>query len=312
MINNIPSGDFYGYKIDDIGNVTLSGNTANYEIASNKTKIGIHAQGCDLLTIKSITFTGGANATNSAMGLYIWNTTNSLLCCNTNIAQDVGTGYFLANNATRYRGTINTGPFNEYALDFVNTMTGIKQIYPGNDWAGVSAIDDARFFLGDPNEAINNFFLVSTLGLPFHPNDGIDGPGQWFQTILSNELSCTQDPDCNGVPGVNCDDYPNDQLLLVDGYSGLHGEGLTWQARKHVLKDYWSDPNFGCNNSMSLTFKSNFMSTSLGKLAKLSNDIDSLFQISTTSRQDLDNFSNVIDSEMQAIQAIDLLWNDPN
>ncbi len=193
----------------------------------------------------------------------------------------------------------------------MNTVTGIRQIYPGNDWAGVSLVDDARF-LGNNQEAILNYFQVSTSGLPFHPNDGIDGPVLWFRPIVGNELSCTQDPDCNGILGINCDDYPNDQLLLVDGYPGLHGDGLTWQARKHVLKDYWRDPNFGCNDPMLVIFKNNYMNTSLANLAKLSNDIDDLFQISLTSRQSLDNLVLTLNSERQAIQSIDDLLEDPN
>lgn len=310
--NNIsPTDEFFAYDIYRVGNLLIQNNTAVYDLPTSVFKSGLQLDECTKINVFGNTFTSDGPSSSATRGIHVWNTTNSLLCCNQTISLNSGTSYFIANNATRIRGAINTGPYNEYALDFVNTMTGIKQIYPGNDWAGVSLVDDARF-LGNIQEAIDNFFLVSTPGLPFYPNDGIDGPSQWFQTRTSNELACVQDPDCNGASGINCDDYPNDQLLLVDGYTGLHGEGLTWQARKHVLKDYWRDPSFGCNDPMSVAFKNNYMNTSLSKLAKISNDIDDLFQISVVNRQSLDNLVITINSERQAIQLIDDLLEDPN
>ncbi|MBK6700200.1 MAG: T9SS type A sorting domain-containing protein [Saprospiraceae bacterium] len=97
-------------------------------------------------------------------------------------------------------------------------------------------------------------------------------------------------------------------MLLIDGYSGIHGEGLTWQARKHVLKDYWKDASFGCNDSMSITFKSVHQNSNLGKLAHVSNDINSIFQLPLSIKQSLTNLLNAINDEILAIKNIDVMW----
>lgn len=150
--------------------------------------------------------------------------------------------------------------------------------------------------------------------LPYgvHPDNPIDGPSDWFIRPMNPdpESTCFQDENCDGIPETSCDDFPNDSLLLLNGYGGLHSEGLTWQARKTVLRKFWEDPDFGCNASMSTNFKSSHHNSNLGLLAQIANDVSTLLKISEPIAQYLDTLSSIIQAESEEIISIDAWWED--
>lgn len=271
---------------------------------------GFYVNNCSRVNLNANTITGGGINHPTSTGIYLHQTHFSNLCCNTTNGIDIGTEFDGVCLDTRIRGSNFEGPYTTNALLFFFTITAIQQLYPGNDWVGIAPVD-ARY-VGDPLTAFEDRFKVSTLGLPFHPDDPIDSPPFWFDVPMNPDLesSCFQDADCDGTPESICNDFPNDSLLLVSGYGGLHGEGLTWEARKTVLREFWKDPDFGCNGSMSNNFKSAHQNSNLGKLAQITNDISSVLTVPLAIAENLEDLSNTIDLETQAIISIDAWWEE--
>jgi hypothetical protein len=310
--NDKPTDNFFSFFFANTGNFTVNHNTALFDLPSLKPKYGIYTVSSPAINYNSNIMTGGGLNTPNATGYYIRNADFNNFCCNTATATDIGIEFNGNCIASQLRGSILTGPFRTNALLFSFTWTAIQQEYPGNDWNGQSQADAK--YIGDDFIATNDNFIVSTPGLPFHPDDPIDGPIDWFVRPMNPnpEYSCLQDPNCDGMPGINCNDFPNDQFLLVDGYSGLHGEGITWQARKNVLRKMWIDPEFGCNTAMVNNFKSSHTTSNLGILAQITNDVNSILSLADEDRIFLNNLLSTINSEIQSITQIDEIWDDEN
>ncbi len=304
--------EFRGYELTNIENVQLNSNFARYRGDCSNTMNGVLTKNCDVLQIMGNTLKGGGGSnTPAAQGIFSTDMSNSFLCCNSLDSLDNGIHFSGANSASLIRGENFNGPFSSNALFFEYTMTGVKQIYPGNDWSGSSSNYDA-LFVGNSQEATDNPFIVSSGSLPFHPDDGIDPPTGWFTTVAGDEYACGDDSNCNGVPGasISCNDYPYDTLLLSHGYSGTHGEGLTWQAKKNLLQKLFHDSSYGCDSTLVENFKSDNESTTIGKLAKLGNYMSDLFQISHSMDSGLLHLDTILQSEMLAIMEADSMFED--
>lgn len=285
---------------NNIENILFEGNSANYSPASVNTREGLVGFGCSELELRNNDFTGGGDDTENSFGIDFYNVTNSFLCCNTatNLAEGV---YFSgACNKTRLRGTIFDGPFIDHSLDFVFAITGVSQLFPGNDWSGSAPID-ARY-VGDNQQALNDPFIMSTNSLPFYPDDAIDGPNGWFRPDEpGDEYDCGDDSDCNAIPDIDEADYPNDDLLLTEGYDGEHGEGLSWQARKFLLQELIADPDYGDGLTQVDSFRTANSSTSLGKLARLANVLATLFKLSPELNDSLQELHDILLVESDSI-----------
>jgi hypothetical protein len=306
--------DFIGYELRNIINVHLNSNFANYRGASINARDGISIDNSQYIHIMGNTLIGGGDDTPEAQGIFSSKMPHSLLCCNTIDSVSNGIHFSDANNMSLIRGTTFNGPFSSNALFFDETMTGITQKFPGNDWTGVSDVD-ARFAGNDPTETTNNPFIVSTDGLPFHPDDPIVELTQgWFRRDDGDEYLCEENLNCDDLPdfGISCNDYPYDTLLLSHGYEGEHGEGLTWQARKHVLQSLFRDPDFGCDSSLVESFKSSHQNSTLGKLARLANSMSDVFQRSPSLDSQLRELDTIMQVEMHEIMVADSMFETEN
>lgn len=306
--NNLVTPNYFGISLFNVGNLLVTDNTSVFSNPTVMPKYGISTVRSPAINIFNNTMIGGGVNTPNSTGYYIRDSDINLLCCNTSIAVDIGTEFNGTCLDSKISGSNFNGPYISNALLFSFTWTAIQQIYPGNNWIGQSPID-ARY-IGDPFIASNDNFIVSSVGLPFHPDNPIDGPIDWFIKPLNpdQEYLCLIDPDCNGMPGSNCNDFPNDEYLLTKGYSGLHGEGITWQARKNVLRKMWQDSNFGCNTSLVDSFKIANLNSNLGKLARILNNINNSLALTALEKFTLDSLNILKNQMMWSIYQLDSIW----
>ena len=234
------------------------------------------------------------------------NYTNISYCCNTLTNLNIGMEIQGTANNTFVRGETFTGPYTTNALFFNNCITGVTQTLPGNDWTGIAPVD-ARF-VGATREAQDNPFLISSMSLPFFPDNPIDGPNGWFKgNSPGTETTCEQNPTCISIVQYqgNCDDYPNDSLLLYYGYDGMYGDGQTWQARKNLMKELIRDANYGMNCPEVVVFKNQYINLNIGKLAQVAILVEDIFKPNISMTSQINTYHTNITNAREQIRIAD-------
>jgi hypothetical protein len=300
---------FYGYYTYDIENVLFDGNSATFTPASSDSREGIYATNCADLELRGNSFTGGGDDTPSSIGIDFFNVSRGFLCCNTVTELNQGVYFSGAMNETRIRGTVFDGPFQDVGMNFTFAITGIAQEFPGNDWCG-TAPDDARY-IGSSQQARNDYFKISDDACPFYPDDNIDGPLNWFKpNQIGSEYDCAHNADCDAVPGINVNDYPNDSIILTKGYDDDHADGLDWQTRKTLLRELWKDSGFGYGITEVDSFRTANTTTVLGKLARITNTISKLYTLSSELNDSLIGISQILSVQTDSILLADSMFED--
>ncbi|MBK9992722.1 MAG: T9SS type A sorting domain-containing protein [Saprospiraceae bacterium] len=222
-------------------------------------------------------------------------------CCTNIKDQKIGVVLSGACNRTRMTKTTYSGVISDVGLNYIDVFIGVPHFFPGNDWSA-SFPNLAARYTGPGNNINRNKLIMSTNQLPFYPQGVISVPtGQpldWFDVQPGQESTCFESSDCNDTPRPlppNFCDVVNSQ--------GIGGEELTWQARKFLLEDMYSNPmNSEYSDPCFQNFQLQNQNSILGILSQVSNGMKTLHNYSANIEIQMNSINVQINASNNTIK----------